>query len=629
MRSRLPTIALWMLPSILFLTFVHVVQSHYRIYSDGEMDADDAAAVLRQLRKSIEGEELRVVLGDKALEGPMIVLVYFRGARLARLVVEGENLGGATELAAKRLRAHPAVANLGDRRLAEARIEVHLVRGIGPLLASTGLMGALAVHPAHEGVGANYAGKSVLLLPHELIDKRLLSSERPLSFIPDFRFGFARQQTEAELDALARQSGLAEKRSGPLFRFISDSFVETEPDAAGQRGAVVLGSAGQWPAPTLSAKSLREGALLGGRYLVAHLSESGRYIYEVDLATGRTSDPNRGAYSLPRHSGTTYFLAELYRLTKQDFLREPIERAIGHLADLAQRGGCRGQGPGDDEFICVVDRGRAISDLGSTALAVVALVEYQRATGDRRFEPLSRKMSEFLLLMQRDDGSFRHRYHVSARRPDEDIELMYYSGEAALALVRMHEVTREDRYLKAADRALQWLVSWYDFAAGGYFFGEEHWTCIAAGAAAATLNRPQYLEFCRDYGEFLRRHQQEEGDFAGQIGWVGSYYFTPFAPPQNTPAGSRTESMISTYELALAHGVRDDKLWRQIELAMTYALRQQFGKDSLYRIPWSAAALGAITTGPFDRNVRIDFVQHICSAMIRSSALLDARTPAE
>src|SRR5262249_5203620 len=182
-------------------------------------------------------------------------------------------------------------------------------------------------------------------------------------------------------------------------------------------------------------------------------------------ATGTTGDGCRAgaSYSMPRHTGTTYFLAELYRITKEPWLLEPIERAFAHLADLLAQGSCGGTLPDGTAFDCVIDRGESVAQLGSTALAVVALAEYQRATGDAHYLPLATKLTAWILSMQRPDGSFRHLYDVRTRTPDDKAQLLYYSGEAALALARMHAITGEARYAAAAGRALDWLVDWYDF----------------------------------------------------------------------------------------------------------------------------------------------------------------------
>jgi hypothetical protein len=278
--------------------------------------------------------------------------------------------------------------------------------------------------------------------------------------------------------------------------------------------------------------------------------------------------------------------------------------------------------PDGTAFDCVLDRGELTAQLGSTALAVVALAEYQRATGDRRYLALATKLSAWLLYMQRGNGSFRHLYDVKTRTPDEATELLYYSGEAALALARMHAITGDARYATATERALDWLVAWYDFFMGGFFYGEEHWTCIAAEAIWPAVQRDRYMTFCHGYGAFLRAQQAEPGEHPDEDDYAGSYAVTPFVVPFNTPAGSRTEAMISAYLLGKHHGAPDRQIAGQIRAALQYVLGQQIRPDSDFDVVGQGD--GAVPATPIDRNVRIDYVQHVCSAMIRASEWIDS-----
>jgi hypothetical protein len=195
-------------------------------------------------------------------------------------------------------------------------------------------------------------------------------------------------------------------------------------------------------------------------------------------------------------------------------------------------------------------------------------------------------------------------------------------GEAALALVRMHTAFGEPRYIRAAERALDWLVGWYDFFGGGFFYGEEHWTCIAAEAAWPTLRDDRYREFCDGYADFLRRQQLRAEDFPDQADLAGTYGVSPFIVPNNTPVGSRSEAMISAYLLDEHHGMRSEPLRQQILRSMRYALRQQVRPEGDYWIAPSARATGAIPSSSIDPNVRIDYVQHVGSAMLRSAPLV-------
>jgi hypothetical protein len=185
----------------------------------------------------------------------------------------------------------------------------------------------------------------------------------------------------------------------------------------------------------------------------------------------------------------------------------------------------------------------------------------------------------------------------------------------------MHVVTKDARYATASEHALDWLVDWYDFFLGGFFYGEEHWTCIAAEASWPTLQKAKYRDFCHGYGTFLREQQAEVGEHPDEDDYAGAYGFTPFLAPYNTPAGSRSEAMISAYKLGVDHGTPDAAVRAQISAALAYALGQQIRPDSDFAAV--GPALGGVPSSPIERSVRIDFVQHVCSAMIRASELAD------
>ena len=272
---------------------------------------------------------------------------------------------------------------------------------------------------------------------------------------------------------------------------------------------------------------------------------------------------------------------------------------------------------------CVLDRGERVGNLGSTALGVVALAEYQRATDDPRFQALAVRLTEWILWMQRPDGSFRHLYDVGKGVADDKTMLLYFSGEASLALARMYAVTGDERYARAAERGIDWLVDWYDFFVGGWLYGEDHWTCIAAEALAPYKQKAGWRDFCDGLARFWGESQSHPGDYPDQPDLVGSHNLTPFVMPQNTPAGSHTEARISTYLLGQYAGHPSARLRADIMETLGYLLGQQVGPHNDFAVVPVARGQGGIPTNPTDRMVRIDYVQHVCSAMLRGADLLD------
>jgi hypothetical protein len=68
-------------------------------------------------------------------------------------------------------------------------------------------------------------------------------------------------------------------------------------------------------------------------------------------------------------------------------------------------------------------------------------------------------------------------------------------------------------------------------------------------------------------------------------------------------------------------GVPDEALRGQIAAALQYVLGQQIRPESDFDVVGDAD--GGMPGSPLERNVRIDYVQHVCSAMIRASEWID------
>jgi hypothetical protein len=332
-----------------------------------------------------------------------------------------------------------------------------------------------------------------------------------------------------------------------------------------------------------------------------------------------------GGYSLPRHGGTAYSLALLYGVLKDvkdvpeatvERFRQGAARSIQYLADMVARGSCR---DAERDFVCVAMGPH--TDLGSTALPLVALLEYQRQTGDAAHADLARRMANFLLFMQRGDGEFSHVYRTDQRWKDPKTKLLYYSGEAALALGMAYKLLGDPRYLKATEKALDYLVGEnYWPLTLKFLFGEDHWTCMAAEEAWPHLKHRRYATFCYEFAAFNRRHQFAPGEAAEDF--TGGYGITPFFPPHLTPAGSRTEAMVSTYRLSQHRKETRGEVATQIVQAFKYIVRHQVRPENAYLYARPEEAVGAIRQSPIKYEVRIDYIQHTISAMLRALDLV-------
>jgi hypothetical protein len=608
--------------------------------------------------------------------GPVFVVLYLRGRVIFRYRSPDKiALGQAIERAREALLIDDRIAGLSKAQRRATRFKVDLTTARGPIMTRPRILLALSVVPGIDGLGLSApGGKRVYLTPDELLRRNLVTGFRPFKFVKEFKAGL---HIDSVSEILARRAGLdaVEKGklpAGELFRFRTQGFVEArwekkrvEQGKAFGRGDPLPVFRGNTPPPPFNKKTVARSLIDGGNYMLRMLARapekikskvvvapSGqkRYQTEMKLLPGeRQTTIERSlvrgqfryiyyplvdnyrvtGYSLPRHAGTTYALALLAGMLEgspyvdaqqiQSFRRGAV-LAIEYLADRVGRGKCKGP-----DFTCV-SLG-PVTDLGSTALPVVAVMEYTRQTGDRRFLPLGRKMANFLVYMlepdpQKPAGEFCHIYDVRRKQRRCKTRLLYYSGEAALALGMAYNVTKDPVYLKAAEKALDYQT--IDYLAPltmKFLYGEDHWTTMACDEIWPHLKKDAYASFAYGFAKFQQAQQFVSGETPFDD-YVGGYGITPFFPPHLTPAGSRTEAAISAYRLSQKRKEPRTSIKNQCLRAYRYIVTHQVRPANSYMFVNPAVARGAIRKSPVKFDVRIDYVQHTMAAMVRGFDLV-------
>lgn len=366
------------------------------------------------------------------------------------------------------------------------------------------------------------------------------------------------------------------------------------------------------PAPRITADAItpalvRERIREAAHYLARAVDEDGRFRYLVDAPT----DTTLPGYNWPRHSGATYFLAQAAAVLDDAGVRAAALRAAWRLRDGRMRTCGANKCIGDEDEV----------DVGSNALALLAFAEIVRTGADPGYAFAVSDLAGFLRAQQRPDGELMHLYDPQANEPI-DIQLMYFTGEAALALSRAHRVTGDPRDLDAARRALAHLSGkGWSFFGSRYYFGEEHWTCQAAADLWDRARDDEALAFCLRWHEYQRRLQHEEGD--SPFDASGAFGFGPVASPRVTPASSRGEAAGAALDVVLRERRADDAalLDRELRRAVAFVLRHQMVPGSSTFAPHLFArpdlVRGAFPGSPVDWQIRVDYVQHAGSMLIR------------
>jgi hypothetical protein len=355
--------------------------------------------------------------------------------------------------------------------------------------------------------------------------------------------------------------------------------------------------------PPLTRARLDAAVRAGARYLVRALREDGTFRY--NYAPLRDKDV-RDRYNWPRHAGTAYSLALVGRKLEQPELTAAAERALDRF--VAQLG----RGP--DGSTCLEERGGCY--LGSSALGLLAIAEHRIASGNGRFEAAARGVARYVMAMQREDGFFFHDWSPGAGIDRASMKL-YASQQAVLALARYARAFGDDAALRAAERGMDYLAGpYWDHFLGTYFFGQEHWSCLAAEEMFDVRPKPEYAALCLAIGDHYDRLCHAPGDtpFPEDVGGMSvTHMFTPHVGGTATAA----EAMVSAVALGRATGAEVGSIAEQLGWTLAFLEKGQLTAHDAFWLPAPESAVGGVVESQTAMRIRIDNVQHVISAMIR------------
>jgi hypothetical protein len=513
---------------------------------------------------------------DEAHPTVVVASVWSAGLTVGRAILRPED--DARRALATALSSSPDATLVSEK-----------VIGDGPLVTWPEAAFALSFVAGHDGLAGTIRGRTDYVTPDELLAHQAY----------DRGLGISSLGVSLGVDGPVALSLLADRLGVTVGALLAEGHL--------RRVRVVRATPSSSPriAVAMTDYDVMQAVIAAARFLARGVDSDGRFRYLIDAPTNRTL----AGYDFPRHAGATYFLAQAAALSGDATLAWAALRAAGWLREGAL-GAC---GPN----LCIGSD--SIVDVGSTALTVIAFVEIARTKLDPAYALLVPRLTAFLRAQQRPDGEFMHQYD-RARRRAVDVQLLYYSGEAALALSRAHSLLGDAADLDAARRAVAYLVGpGWSFFGSRYYFGEEHWTCQAMDDLWDRAPDARALDFCVRWQEYNRTLQYEgEGDTP--FDRDGAYGLGPMMTPRFTPVASRTEAGIATLDAARRWGLpapRLAALEAQLRRSIGLLLRQQFRPGARHLFADPSAVDGAMPGSEVDWELRIDYTQHMGSALVR------------
>jgi hypothetical protein len=528
------------------------------------------------------------------------------GSELTLLVTLIDEQGGGAVSCIQAPNAARLAARFGERlRKLSPRVlvrsELVLVTGVHALERGVGLIDALKVRPALDGVCAG----ARCLAPWQLVVLDAFTQFQPIPGVPDARFG-------SSLEQLA--SVLAGDAAAPLVRFEGVSFVGS---ASGLSRLERLRS----PSRPLEAGAIARTLGAAERYITEHQSADGFYEYALNPYSSEPAAADVG--NIARQAGTALVLCEL----GSPAAVKSALRALDALASQAR--------PGQGYRALSRDASRA--QFGHSALPLAAYLSCRRrpeAGPEFRaaHDALLGDLGRFLLRLQRADGSFFADVRLPDGTPKGDDESLFGAGQGVLALVLLEAVARAEPDLglpraTVLDAAIERAMTHYaerhwPRPLRSLFYLEENWHCLAARAALAAHRHDGYERFCLDYVGFKSRfildpHEVEDPAL------IGGYGF-PLFPLHVTPAAGFAEALSAAITVKRARNERTAAEEARLARVLRFVSAQQWDEAACFACA-TPGALGGFSESAATSSIRVDYVQHALAALGHGSPLLGLR----
>ena len=360
--------------------------------------------------------------------------------------------------------------------------------------------------------------------------------------------------------------------------------------------------------------TLRAAIAEGAAYLTRETNARGRITYEFQAVTGERGK----GYNMLRHAGTVYSMLQAWRLQHDDELMAAAQRAADYYISRLT------EDPDHPGEYYVVDGKRA--KLGGVGLGLLALTELEKARPGAVEMEYVYGLARHIERMQNPDGSFETFYPWDGE-PVGERKSIYYSGEAILGLVHLHQLTGDDHWIDLAVAGADYLVHerWVGLGVRIYVPLDAWLT-----QALEEMDRVRPDEDRADYvftivAAIARNKMMDPEGLSPDL--VGGDLSSLRKLPNVCTAGSFGEALSAGARLEARRRPGEQRVLGWALANAGFQLRNQYRPDNSYYLSDPDRARGGFRLEPDNGEVRNDYVQHNMSGLFGLLQLLDPSAP--
>ncbi|HUT85238.1 MAG TPA: hypothetical protein VMW66_00205 [Elusimicrobiales bacterium] len=243
--------------------------------------------------------------------------------------------------------------------------------------------------------------------------------------------------------------------------------------------------------------------------------------------------------------------------------------------------------------------------IANNAFIIMALCEFKNYP---KWLELSKKFADAIVVNQKSDGEY-NTYFESPSTSGKN----YYPGEAMLALMKIYEITKDEKYLDSVKKAF------------GHY--RDYWRKNKNTAFVPWHTQAYYLL----YGY---TQDKELADFIFEMNdWLTSNYQIKKSPYDDAVGGFAKnskypssysyvfmEGVLDAYKLALTIGDKKHiKLYQPTAAYGTrFVLQSQFTSENSFYFKNPPLVVGGFRSSVLNNTLRIDNVQHASAVLIKA-----------
>lgn len=215
-------------------------------------------------------------------------------------------------------------------------------------------------------------------------------------------------------------------------------------------------------------------------FLHDQIQENGKFIYGYFSAYDR----DIRNYNTVRHCTSAYALLETFEVQNKLEYWSKIHAAIHYALTNFYK-----EKDSSTAFMIDGKEGELEVKLGANAAAILMLTKYQEITQKTDYQKYAEKLANGILKLVDSNGSTTHVLNYPDYDLKEKFRIIYYDGEAALALLRLYQINQDSRLLETVKLMFECFIE------KRYEKYHDHWLSYCTNELTKICPEDKYFIF--------------------------------------------------------------------------------------------------------------------------------------